>query len=84
MVVYYSCVQTLIVISWLINRFIQYILGLHMSQHRCNPLQVQMVIIARNLILPCVFSVAEFAEKLHPRTALKMMLVRCGLPLGIS
>ena len=38
--------------------------------------QVQMVIVARNFLLPYVFTVAQYAEKFHPRTALKMMLVR--------
>ena len=35
-----------------------------------------MVIVARNFLLPFVFTFAQYAEKFHPRTALKVMLVR--------
>lgn len=40
---------------------------------------VQGVITARNMALPYVFWVAEWLEKFHPRTALKMKLVRLFL-----
>ena len=41
--------------------------------------QVQGVITARNMALPYVFWMAEWLEKFHPRTALKMKLVRLFL-----
>ena len=42
-------------------------------------LQVQGVITARNMALPYVFWMAEWLERFHPRTALKMKLVRLFL-----
>lgn len=42
----------------------------------CLALQVQLVIVTRNFLLPFVFTLAQYAEKFHPRTALKMMLIR--------
>ena len=41
-------------------------------------MQVQIVIVCRNFILPWVFRLAEYFEKHHPRTALKLMLIRCA------
>ena len=43
------------------------------------PLKVQAVVTARNMALPYVFWVAEWLEKFHPRTALKIKLVRLFL-----
>ncbi len=40
------------------------------------PLQVPLVIVARNLIIPLLFKLAQLVEGLHPRAALKMMLLR--------
>ena len=42
-------------------------------------LQVQAVITARNMALPYIFWMAEWLERFHPRTALKMKLVRLFL-----
>ncbi len=40
------------------------------------PLQVQLVIVARNFIIPLLFRMAGLVEGFHPRGALKMMLLR--------
>ena len=54
----------------------------HRTLHACSCIlmyicvQVQIVIVARNFFLPLLFRLAELMERFHPRTALKMMLVR--------
>ena len=39
-------------------------------------MQVQAVIVTRNMLLPYLFKLAEMLERYHPRTALKVLLIR--------